>query len=326
MSQPLVTIGITAFNAADTVERAIRSALAQTWRPIEVVVVDDASSDGTPDLLRSLAEAHPELVVVLSERNGGVGAARNRIIEHAQGEFLVFFDDDDESDPERIERQVRRLTEYERDHAGGARVICHAARRLIYPDGREQVAPTMGEREGVPAPAGLAVAERILLGRPLEDAYGACPTCAQLARTSTYRDLGCFDANFRRSEDTEFNIRLAKAGGHFVGIGDTLVTQTMTKTSDKSLADEHRYTRMLIRKHRDVADRHGLYTFCCRWLDAKQLWLEGRRARFAATLAGLFVRHPLETLRRLLQAAPNRRLNRAFSRFHRGPAKGHLHG
>ena len=51
----LVTIGITAFNAVPTIERAVRSALAQSWRPIEIVVMDDCSSDATPEILASLS-------------------------------------------------------------------------------------------------------------------------------------------------------------------------------------------------------------------------------------------------------------------------------
>jgi len=120
----------------------------------------------------------------------------------------------------------------------------------------------------------------------------------------------------RRGEDTDFNIRLAEAGGHFVGIGQPLVTQTMTSTSEKSLAEEYRNMRILMEKHRALMEEAGQYDFCLRWLDAKQAWLTERRAAFVKELSYLAFRHPLLTVRRLALALPNMGTNRAFSRFH----------
>src|ERR1043165_3384420 len=102
LTPPLVTVGLTAFNSADTVVRALHSALRQTWRPIEVVAVDDCSTDGTRVILDRLAEQHPELRLFGNAINGGVAVSRNRIVGEARGEFVVFFDDDDESLPERV--------------------------------------------------------------------------------------------------------------------------------------------------------------------------------------------------------------------------------
>lgn len=314
--RPLITVGITAYNAVDSIERAVTSALAQNWRPIEVVAVDDCSADGTREVLDQLASRHPELRVFANPENGGVAVSRNRILAEARGEFVAFFDDDDESDPDRIAAQFARITGYEREFAGGAPVICHTARLLIYPDGQGRIEGTMGQREGRQAPNGPAVARRILLGTPLEDGYGACPTCSQMARLSTYRALGGFDPALRRSEDTDFNIRLAEAGGHFVGIGRPLVTQVMTKTSEKSLAEEYRNTLLMMEKHRAGMEREGQYEFCRRWIDVKQAWMERRRGAFLTGMVSLALMHPLLVWRRMACAMPNMGLNRAFSRFH----------
>jgi glycosyltransferase involved in cell wall biosynthesis len=318
LTAPLVTIGITAFNAADSVERAVASALAQTWRPIEVVVVDDCSTDGTPEMLNSLASHHPEIRVFRNQTNGGVAVSRNHILAEARGEFVAFFDDDDHSLPERVEAQLNRILAYERDFAGGAPVICHTACRQRYPDGGERVEPTMGQREGCLAPAGLAVARRTLLGTPVANGYGGCPTCCQMARLAVYRALGGFDPRLRRGSDTDLNIRLAKAGGHFVGIARPLVVQTMTRTSDKTLAEQYRCVLLLMDKHRDVIDSAGQYVFCRRWIVAKQLWLESRRTEFALALLSLLFAHPILTARRLALALPHIGLNRALRRFYGG--------
>ena len=310
-----ITIGITVYNAADTLETAIRSAMAQTWRPIEILIVDDCSTDKSNKILENLKSQHDEIHVFKNDRNMGVAFSRNRILDEARGEFVVFFDDD-ESLPERIENQYQRILEYERDYANGAPVVCHSARRLIYPDGNEHIAFTMGENESEIAPNGISVAERILLGTPLKNAYGACPTCSQMARLTTYHLLKGFDSDFRRSEDTDFNIRLAKVGGHFVGVEQPLVLQYMTKTSEKNLDEEHRYTRMLLDKHRDIPDRYGLYAFCNRWIDAKQAWLERKIPSFIFTMSSLFISHPLLSFSRLYSSIPNIELNRNFSLFH----------
>ena len=316
VTPPLITIGLTAFNAADTVVQALASALAQTWRPIEVVAVDDASTDDTLERLRALARQNPVLRVFSNAINSGVAVSRNRILAEAHGEFVVFFDDDDVSLPERISSQYTRIVEYERDFAEGSPVICHTARRVVYPHGETRDEPTMGQTLGRRAPAGPAVARRILLGEPLEDGYGACPTCCQMARLSTYSLVGGFDPQLRRGEDTDLNIRLAEVGGHFVGIGQALVTQTMTPTSEKSLSEEYRNMRIVMEKHRALMERTGQYEFCLRWIDAKQAWLTNRPAAFMKELSYLALRHPLLTGRRLALALPNMSLNRAFSRFH----------
>jgi glycosyltransferase involved in cell wall biosynthesis len=291
--------------------------LAQTWRPIEIVAVDDCSTDGTYELLERLADQHPELRVFSNSVNGGVAVSRNRILDEALGEFIVFFDDDDESLPERITAQYTRITDYEHTFAKGDPVICHTARKLIYPHGEERIEPTMGQIEGKPAPNGSAVAQRILLGTPLEDAYGACPTCSQMARLSTYRLLGGFDARFRRGEDTELNIRLAEVGGHFVGIAAPLVTQTMTKTSEKSVAEELRNMLAIMEKHKTIMEKEGQYSFCRSWINAKHFWLRGQRIEFVMRILALMVRHPALTSRRMVLSLPNLGLNKAFGRFHK---------
>jgi glycosyltransferase involved in cell wall biosynthesis len=316
MYQPLITIGLTTYNAADTVERALHSAFKQTWRPIEIIAVDDCSNDGTWESLERFAEKHSEMHIFANKMNGGVAVSRNRILKEAKGEFVIFFDDDDESLPERISEQYKRITEYECSFASGAPVICHTARKLIYPHGEIRVESTMGQTIGRKAPAGHAVAQRILLGYPLKDGYGSCPTCSQMARLSTYHSMCGFDPTLRRGEDTDFNIRLAKAGGHFIGIAVPLVIQAMTKTSEKSLAEEYRNMVLLMEKHRIIMEREGQYIFCRRWLDIKQAWLENRECDFVCMLIRLAVRHPMLTLKRLYLALHNVKLNLAFSRFH----------
>jgi len=103
---PLVSILIPAFNAARWVGAAIESALTQTWREVEVIVVDDGSRDDTLAVARRHAS---ERVRVFSQPNRGAAAARNRALLEARGTVIQYLDADDLLAPEKIARQLERL-------------------------------------------------------------------------------------------------------------------------------------------------------------------------------------------------------------------------
>src|SRR5688500_9353943 len=97
----LVSVIVPARNAADWIAETIRCVTAQTYRHVQIVVVDDQSADGT----RSIAASHGALVI--EGPGAGPGAARNAGMAVAHGEFLQFLDADDLLAPAKIERQVR---------------------------------------------------------------------------------------------------------------------------------------------------------------------------------------------------------------------------
>lgn len=290
-------------------------ALNQTWPTIEVVVVDDASQDSTPDLIKHLQRSDDRIRLFEHQVNQGVAATRNTILREAQGAFIAFFDDDDLSAPDRVSLQIERIKQYEHDFAGGAPVVCHTARRLCFLDGSEQVARTMGEDASCEAPHGLAVVKRTLMGVPSKGTDGGCATCSQMARTAVYQAVGGFDPSFRRSEDTDFVVRLAMAGGHFAGIAKPLVEQRMTPTSDKTLAIEKEATKHLLAKHKAFLDSQGEYAFSCQWNDMKYSWLEHRFLGSTSMAGWLLMTHPRKVVRRLTNAMPQVGLNQAYRRF-----------
>ena len=98
---------IPTFNRSKVLARAIESALSQLRPSDELIVVDDGSTDGTPDLLRSYTDSRLRYI---QQPNGGAGAARNRGAAEARGELLAFLDSDDEWLPGKLELQ-RRLME-----------------------------------------------------------------------------------------------------------------------------------------------------------------------------------------------------------------------
>lgn len=98
---PLVSVLVTVYNGAPYLEEAIESALGQSHRPVEVVVVDDGSDDGSDEIARR----HPVVFERLPERRG-IGAARNRAVALATGDFLTFLDADDRFPPDKLAIQL----------------------------------------------------------------------------------------------------------------------------------------------------------------------------------------------------------------------------
>jgi glycosyltransferase involved in cell wall biosynthesis len=103
--RPLVSAIIATYNRAGLVGNAISSILAQTYSNIEIIVVDDGSTDETQTVLRQFGDR----LRVIRQNNAGPGAARNRGIEAAKGQMVAFLDSDDLWTPMKIERQVKVL-------------------------------------------------------------------------------------------------------------------------------------------------------------------------------------------------------------------------
>jgi GT2 family glycosyltransferase len=127
-----------------------------------------------------------------------------------------------------------------------------------------------------------------------------------MARRSVYRLLGGFDEGLRRHEDTDFNLRLALAGGHFAGLSRPLVRQTVTITGDKSAREERRHALKTIEKHRELLERWGWYDYALAWWDVKFTHIEDGALRALPKLARLFVRSPVKTVRKIAWTLPNR--------------------
>lgn len=106
MSGPDVSVIIACWNAAAHVERAITSALESENLAIEVIAVDDASTDTTSQVLRRLAAIDSRVIVDRLQANGGPSAARNRAIARARGRFIAILDADDAMSPDRLARLV----------------------------------------------------------------------------------------------------------------------------------------------------------------------------------------------------------------------------
>jgi teichuronic acid biosynthesis glycosyltransferase TuaG len=110
--QPLVSVVIPCFNAAAYVATTLQSVLGQTWQALEVIVVDDKSTDTTAQLVSGIAAQDPRVRLLALPHNAGAPAApRNRGTEAARGEWVAYLDADDIWHPHKLELQMRALRE-----------------------------------------------------------------------------------------------------------------------------------------------------------------------------------------------------------------------
>ena len=321
MKFPLISIGITTYNAICTVQQAIESALAQTWQNLEIIIVDDCSTDGTYEYLKKEYSHLKYVHIFRNVSNSGVAYSRNFIINKANGEFLAFFDDDDRSVPDRLAKQYSRISDFEKLFATPPLTVTHSSRRIIHPSGASILEKTMGTDIAKVPPQGIPVAKRILLGHFLRNGYGSCATCSQMARVSTYRKLDGFDLTFLRSEDTDLCVRLALKGAHFLGISQPLVEQTLTSSSEKNIDTEYYYFRKLLIKHQEFIRKHGDLEFCLSWLKLKYSILKRDLLLSFTEALQLFLFFPCLSAQRLISALRSTKSNLMYASFYANSAQ-----
>jgi glycosyltransferase involved in cell wall biosynthesis len=192
MTPDLVSTVIPVYNRTAMLRQAVASVLAQTWRPVEIVIVDDGSTDDTPAVAAELRASHPEITQVLRQANAGPGVARQRGLEASSGEFVQFLDSDDLLLPAKFELQVAGLR-------GDAQAGISYGKTYSRVNGVRQSAPSQlsGERHREIFPV-------LLKGRLWE-------TSTPLYRRDALAAIGPWSAR-RQLEDWEFDCRAGAAG------------------------------------------------------------------------------------------------------------------
>lgn len=108
---PLISVIMPCFNAAPYVEEAVRSVLDQTYRDIELIVVDDGSTDASPEIVGRLAEEYRGRITQVAQSNAGPYAARNHGLRLAKGEYVAFLDADDWWSPDCMQKLQSAVSE-----------------------------------------------------------------------------------------------------------------------------------------------------------------------------------------------------------------------
>lgn len=211
MKSDLVSVIIPAWNAERYVREAVDSALAQTYRPVEVIVVDDGSTDGTKAALEPYIQK--KKIHYIHQSNKGLSGARNTGIRVSRGTFIALLDADDVFFPEKIEEQVRHLKEH---------LDCDVSYCDLFHfwDGEPKLLKLRYKYY-----SGSEVLLHLIEGSFI------APLSVMLRR-SVFERFGYFDENLRRSEDLDFWFRLAHGGAQICFLPKRLAKLRMRKVEN----------------------------------------------------------------------------------------------
>jgi Glycosyl transferase family 2 len=200
MTNPTFTAIIASFNERDLVPYAIRSVLGQSRSDWKLIVVDDGSTDGTPDVVSEFAEAD-DRIALIRNRNQGPGPARNAGIDASESPYVCFLDADDMWMPGYLEAMGAAL-----DEDPGAGIACTDAWILHEPTGRFGVATAMEQWHAPESlPREPETMMELLVGRNFIWASTA-------VRREALDRAGSFDPEIRVAEDLELWLRILASG------------------------------------------------------------------------------------------------------------------
>ncbi len=245
-STKLISVIIPTYNRAGCVGDAIDSALNQTYPHVEVLLIDDGSTDDTA----SLASRYGDRIRYIRQDNKGVSAARNLGISEAAGRWIAFLDSDDEWHPCKLEWQAAHA-------ASDERCVAHVTNTVMAIPGQGDF--NVFRARGFTALLG----EAQMLERPLQwmiRARFVLPTMMVL--TDLARDLGGFNRRYSIAEDHDFCVRAALSGAWGVEPRPTLKivrkTEAAASLSGQYLHKPVRYYGNLVRIYTALASREDL--------------------------------------------------------------------
>ena len=187
-----VSVILPTYNRAYCLERSVRSVLAQSYENLELIIVDDGSTDHTPDLVDSIEDVR--IRYIQTKLNQGAAAARNFGLQYATGEYIAFQDSDDFWRPEKLRLQMAEIA---RARAG----FCY--HKIRYDLGAGQVVVLPAEELALEKKQGDIYAQLL---------YENMVDCAALlVRRECIEEMGGFDTALRALEDYELALRLSYA-------------------------------------------------------------------------------------------------------------------
>jgi glycosyltransferase involved in cell wall biosynthesis len=272
-------------NRSALLRMTLRSVLGQRDVDVEVIVVDEGSTDDTPAALAALADARVR--VIRHDTPRGVASARNRGAAEACGDWLAFVDDDDLWAPDKLARQLQVAAMSGRDwaYAGSVNITDHG--HIVY--GRPPLAP-----------------EKVVEALPR---YNAIPGGGSnvVMRRTTWMRVGPFDTRLRNTEDWEMWIRLVKEGPPACVCRPLVAYRVHESNSSLDVAEIVRGTKLIEAIHQTTADWGRLH----RWL-AESCLRRGQRREAIGQFARAAMRGEALGVASDLGAILRRRVGRQF--------------
>ncbi len=279
MSRNLVTCGFTTFNSERTIKRALSSVLEQDYKNIEILIVDDNSSDSTIDEIYSFFRKKDiNYRLIKHSKNLGVAQARNSLIKNAKGEFLAFFDSDDISYTNRISKQVSCIHEFEikeqkKEKSNIYSPLCYCDREIFF-DNKNKIYCKAMYLDLNDFNFKDNIIGALLFSKPFpkNSESGSTATCMLCARIKTLKLLNGFNPILRRYEDLDLTIRAIMQKIPLCKINKPLVRQYYTNFAYKQ--NEYIYERKLIYIHRNWLKKKKLYNFAFYFVKFKKSVLD----------------------------------------------------
>lgn len=256
MNEPLISVIVPAYNAERWLEECGRSVLSQTYPNVELVIVDDGSTDATLSVANALAE-QAENVKVIHTENGGVCKARNTGMDVASGEFIAFLDADDYLLPQAIAHLYALMTTHEADIAVGG-MVC---------EGEAFVSC----QEDTPC---LWIEEQALY-QALSDHPATYSSCAKLYRKARLGNIR-FVVGRRVHEDSYFVFECCLEKPRMLCSEETVLCYRQTPNSASRAPFSEKFFDILYfaeRKMKTVEERYPQYTEL-----AKNVWVKANMA------------------------------------------------
>ena len=183
---PLVSVNLTTHNRSHLIERALKGILNQTYKNYEIIIVDDASSDNTKEIIKKYQKRNKRIKYIRHKQNKGLATARNTALKHSKGKYIAFLDDDDEwIDKNKLQEQVEI---FENDTSGKIGIVCSSV-NLIKEDKSVNI-------KEIQKPENLK--ELILKGNSIIHGQTVMTKLRILKR------VGGFDTNLKRGVDSDF--------------------------------------------------------------------------------------------------------------------------
>ena len=201
----LVSVIIPAYNYVDFIAEAIHSVLQQSHSNIEIIVVDDGSTDETASIVGALVKKDARIFYIY-QYNQGLSAARNTGVKHSKGEFIVFLDADDVLHPQKIQAHLEHFKQ-----APSADISY--GRSCYFLSGKPQetfASFDLDDKDWMPCVSGNAITVM-----PALVVNNIMPVCSAMLRRSVVARVGEFDTGLKSLEDWDYWIRAAVAGCRF---------------------------------------------------------------------------------------------------------------
>ncbi len=303
----LVTCGFTTFNSQDTIERALKSALNQDYKNIELLIVDDRSEDFTVDIINSFfCNKDISYRLIVHESNLGVAQARNTLLKHTNGDFLAFFDSDDFSKSKRISEQVSTIEKFEKAQINKKEYkktspLCYTDREIIFEDFSRIYCKAIFFNQNDYKYKELYIRSLLFCNSfPANSKTGSTATCMLCARTSTLNFLKGFNPNLRRYEDLDLTIRALKNDIPINTINKPLVDQYFLRKEYKK--NEYKYEIKLINEHKKWLLERDLYNYAISFVKFKNNFLKLNILRSLYYAYLLIINKPLLFLSRIVSS------------------------